>query len=294
MESREAERVDSVEPEPELPAHWARDRASITDMPPEIAEKLSSPKALGLLGEKNDPRDRERERAAGIVRPKKQRVTVRRDRLTEPGYVTMFRQRMKREGRSDEFLFRVRALIKKHGMLFNAAAAVIMPEMGYNGPDAETRLYREHQRIIGHYSAENALAEDAEEERLKTADEEFEEALSTLPPNAPKAKELEWIEAHPAMMRQARMLAGSAGSGKADSVVLLTARDILNAPHGVCPSRSAAIQLQHWANHSQKFFEQMMSEAKKKSTGDGAGADGAGVVEDDLGDLDASLAEHGL
>jgi hypothetical protein len=219
------------------------------------------------------------------------RIKIVRDKLTEPGHVTMFRQRMKREGRSAELDSRLQAAIQQHSLLVGEAMRKhVMPAMGFVSNEAEVRLYREHQKLIHHFAAENEVAADAEEERIRTADEEYEDALMTLPPNAPKAKELEWIEAHPAMMRQSRLQAGAKPSG----AVLLTAKDILNAPHGPCPSRSAANQLQHWVNHSQKFFEQIMSEAKKKSTGDGAGSDGSDVVDDNLDDLDGALAQHGL
>jgi hypothetical protein len=251
-----------------------------------------------------------------LGRPSNRRVKLKRDVATEPPVITMFRQRMKREHRSAELDTILRAVmsggkdveellvsrpelaefIPEHlrgGMAFNSAMRqVVMPAMGFVDDQAEIRLYREHQRLVHHISVENAVAVDADEERVKTEEQEYEDALMTLPPNAPKAKELEWIEAHPAMMRQSRLQAGVLS--RSGGLVILTARDILSAPHGPCPSRSAANQLQHWVNHSQKFFEQIMSEAKKKSTGDGAGGDGANSVEDNFEDIDASLAQHGL
>jgi hypothetical protein len=222
----------------------------------------------------------------------KRPLKLKRDKFLEPSVPTMFKHRMKREQRSAELEKRVRARMEAKSLLYGPALREVMPEMGFVSDDAEIRLYRQHMMAVGHLGLETSLALDAEEERLKTADEEYEEALMTLPPNAPKAKELEWIEAHPAMMRQARLQASSSRTGS--SVVLLTAKDILGAPHGLCPSRSAANQLQHWVNHSQKFFEQIMSEAKKKSTGDGTGGDGSETVEDNLDDLDGALAQHGL
>lgn len=228
-------------------------------------------------------------------RVRKGKNRLKRDPVTEPSVIQMFRHRMKREGRSEELNALLREVMNEGLQFSTAMRTVVMPKMGFVSDEAEIRIYREHQAVVHHLSIENEVAFDAEEERARTDEQEYEAALLTLPSNAPKAKELEWIEAHPAMMRQSRLLAtGRAGASGKPAVVLLTARDILNAPHGVCPSRSAANQLQHWVNHSQKFFEQIMSEAKKKSGGDGTGGDGTDVVDEGLEDLDASLAEHGL
>lgn len=268
--------------EPETPSVVKTDSIQSGQTTPR--ESFATPSSEPTLADKiaNKPK-------TGILKPCPK---AKRDRKAgEPLVEIMFRQRMKREGRSVELENRVRPVMEERGLLYRAAMRLyVMPAMGFISDEAEVRLYRQHMMDVHHVASETIAAEDAEEERLRTADEEYEEALMTLPPNAPKAKELEWIEAHPAMMRQSRLQAGSKSSG----IVLLMAKDILNAPHGLCPSRSAANQLQHWVNHSQKFFEQIMSEAKKKSTGDGAGGDGSETVEDNLDDLDASLAQHGL
>lgn len=271
--------------EPETPS--AERIGTIQSGPIKSSDSFATPSSEPTLADKiaNKPK-------TGIMKPSPK---AKRDRKAgEPLVEIMFRQRMKREGRSAELETRVRAVMQERGLLYRAAMRLyVMPAMGFISDEAEVRLYRQHMMDVHHLASETVVAEDAEEERLRTADEEYEDALMTLQPNAPKAKELEWIEAHPAMMRQSRLQAGSV-SGKSSGVVLLMAKDILNAPHGPCPSRSAANQLQHWVNHSQKFFEQIMSEAKKKSTGDGTGGDGSETVEDNLDDLDASLAQHGL
>lgn len=222
-------------------------------------------------------------------------LKVRRDPKREPRVSTMFKQRMQREGRGQELNERVRAVSRETGMGYASALHVVMPQMGFLNSESEIRLYRQHRRKCYESDLEEGLrvsaereelskAERAEEESHARLEEEFERALSQLPSNAKKWQELEWIEAHPAMMRESRMRA----IGK-DGPVVITAEDILNAPHGVCPSRAAAVQLQHWANNSVKFFEQIMSEAKKKSS-DGSGDEKkSGEVEDDLSEIEGLL-----
>jgi len=277
-----------------VPPMHSSERIDTTQTGPiESSEPGESPNSEDLRSQESMAEKLTKKRPRLSNRPLK----LKRDAKTEPPVAMMFKQRMKREGRSSELETRVRAVMQSEGLLYGSAMRKEMPAMGFISDDAEIRLYREHQMTVGHLATENFEAMDAEEERLRTADEDYEEALMTLSPNAPKAKELEWIEAHPAMMRQARLQAGSVSgvaTGRTSNVVLLTAKDILKAPHGMCPSRSAANQLQHWVNHSQKFFEQIMSEAKKKSTGDGAGSDGQETVEDNMDDLDGALAQHGL
>lgn len=237
------------------------------------------------------------EKREGALLPKRlprRSVKLRRDPVSEPKVSTMFKQRMAREGRAQELSERVREVIRETGMGYSSALEVVMPQMGYLNQQAEITLYRRHREECLRDSVEasiEAAAElereesrlTAEEQAAQKAEEEFEAALATLPANATKARELEWIEAHPAMMRHSRMKA----TGK-EGPVIITAADVLDAPHGVCPSRAAAVQLQHWANNSTKFFEQIMSEAKKKSS-DGAGSAIEGEVEDDLSEVEGLL-----
>lgn len=224
----------------------------------------------------------------------KRRVKLRRE-SGEPSVPSMFRDRMAREGRAKELQLRVREVISQTGMGYSAALRVVMPQMGYINDQMELRLHREHRDQVLRDTVAAAIDSAAKveeelnalsEEEVRAAAEEsaFESALLSLPANAPKARELEWIEAHPAMMRQSRMKA----TGKTGPV-LITAADILDAPHGVCPSRAAAVQLQHWANNSTKFFEQIMSEAKKKSSDGSGGSGGESEVEDDLSEVEDLL-----
>lgn len=210
---------------------------------------------------------------------------LKRDPKTEPPIASMFRDRMDREGKGPALRAMVRETVESTGMSYSSALQLVMPKMGFINSETEIRLYREHRKNILASAGETDDAVMMAAERAKTEEDAFFDALATLPANAPKAREIEWIEAHPAMMRSTRNKANGYGS----NVVNITADDVLNAPHGPCPSRSAAVQLQHWANNSAKFFEQIMSEAKKKSS-DGAGSGSTpGEVEDDLGELEDLL-----
>ena len=262
-----------------LSKDWTSGTLERDDLPEEL--RLALRKPGGLPASSQDP-------PSGVPH---YRVKLKRDPKTEPPVATMFRERMAREGRTKELKANVQQVMREHGMGFSAALRVVMPTMGYINDQAEIRMYRANKEQILIDRVESAIASDVikeemslEAEQARKEEEEFELALSKLPANAQRAREIEWIEAHPAMMRQSRMkVAGKTGP------VSITAADILDAPHGVCPSRGAAVMLQHWANNAAKFFEQIMSEAKKKSS-DGAGSTGGDIeVEDDLSEVEDLL-----
>ncbi len=200
---------------------------------------------------------------------------VKRNHKIEPAPMTMFTDRMKREGKYGDFSHEVRARMLETGEMIHEAKRKVAESWGYD-PGHEVKLYRQHQENLHIDCAEMEIVNAIAEEEASKQDDAFEAALSTLPSNAPKQNELDWIQAHPAMMRSAR-----AGKG---TVILLSADDILKAPNGPCPSRSAACQLQHWVNNVSEFYKQIMSEAKKKSSE-------AAPAEIDLSSEDDSLDE---
>lgn len=252
--------------------NWVDGTLKAEDLPEDQQEALLQPN--GLSDEELKPK-RLFYRTPKLVR----------DPKTEPPIASMFKDRKEREGKGPELRAMVREVMQENGMSYQAALQVVMPKLGFMNAETEIRLYREHRKRILSSAGETDLVVEEALERMTTEEEAFFDALATLPANAPKAREIEWIEAHPAMMRSTRNKANGYGT----NVVNITAEDVLRAPHGPCPSRSAAVQLQHWANNSAKFFEQIMSEAKKKSS-DGAGTGSTpGEVEDDLSELDDLL-----
>ena len=263
---------EQTTPSSNLKKSWVDGTLTADDMSEEDRRAMLQP---------NGPRDA----TLNVKRLLSRTPKLVRDPKTEPPVAQMFRDRMKREGRGEELNAAIREVCEEHGLSYRAALQVVMPRMGFVNTETEIRIYREHRKRLFASAGETEFAEETALERARTEEDELAEALATLPSNAPKARELEWIEAHPAMMRSSRNKANGYGT----NTVQILADDVLNAPHGPCPSRAAAVQLQHWANNSTKFFEQIMSEAKKKSS-DGSGAGGSGgtgdgAVEDDLSEI---------
>ncbi len=77
----------------------------------------------------------------------------------------------------------------------------------------------------------------------------FEVAISGLPATAPEEEILDWIAAHPAMVRHIWM---------EEEEIILTAKDVLEAPHGSAPCRIAATRLQYFVNRPEKFYDKLL------------------------------------
>jgi len=105
-------------------------------------------------------------------------------------------------------------------------------------------------------AAAAGVAERQRRSREKKRNAPFETAISDLPPTASPSVEMDWVKSHPAMTRKDRQK-------NTDDKILITPDDILNAPNGKCPSRSAAQMLQHYANKPDAFFKELLSETKK-------------------------------
>jgi len=89
------------------------------------------------------------------------------------------------------------------------------------------------------------------QKRRRRATMKFEEAISGLPTTTPKEEIVDWIAAHPAMSRHIWM-------EEEDGPIILTAQDVMEAPHGVAPCRAAATQLQSFVNRPDKFYDKML------------------------------------
>ena len=186
-----------------------------------------------------------------------------------PSAYTMCEMRMKEEGRGPE----LKALTQKYkddavesGIKFHwqTTRVIILKEMGYLGAEGEAKLWEERQQRNWMH-VENAKDLEAKQARQittqinreKRAGNEFEQAIATLPSEAPESVVIKWIETHPAMSLLSR-------SKDKTIIVRITAADLLNAPHGQCPSMKAARDLQHWANNAPKFYadrQEMMRKA---------------------------------
>jgi len=200
--------------------------------------------------------------------------------VTQKSVRLLFSERMKRDGRYKEFVDRVEKRMEEESKTWTGAVWPVMREMGYEGPNQERALYQKlleasHKTAL--QTQVQATRNEIREERLR---ENFELALAELPDTAPVAVEMDWIRAHPAMMRQSRQ--------SSPKQVSISADDVLCPPHGKAPSKGAANALQHWVNHTAEFFKQMLSEHKKKQETQAAQQR---EMDEDLDEIEALLKE---
>ena len=185
-----------------------------------------------------------------------------------------FQERMKREGREAEWLAVMKSVRTETGLKFGQAIWEAMKRMGYQGADVENRLYNE-------YLDAQKAKEDADlREKLGLINQEFEEALKTLPQRADYQAENDWILAHVAMTRRSILPPGQP--------VRITASDILHADHGPCPSRAAGIKLQHWANKPDEVYKNLAGVVKKPA---GDGETTKEEYDEDLAEVERLLKE---
>jgi hypothetical protein len=194
----------------------------------------------------------------------------------------LFIARMKREGRWREWTSKVRTYQENGAKHYSVAALKAMKEMGFEGIDGEEEL--EKKRLYGLDASERAIAHHARR-RLEKDERDakgFEGVVSALPTRAPYQDEIDWIRAHPAMMRLGR-------SQDKTQAVRIGINDILNTPAGRAPSQSAVYMLEHWANNPSKFYEKTLDEHKKIKDADGT--KGKPVVDAGIGEIEALLGE---
>ena len=151
---------------------------------------------------------------------------------------------------------------------------IAMKEFGYVDAATEWRIHEEYLSKVNK-NVEEEMAERKERQKaakkLQSSEELFERAVNGLAPTASETVDNDWIRAHAAMARKAR------GQVDTEGTVLITADDVLKAPHGPAPSKAAVYALQHWANFPHKFYEKMRREKKDEEGG------GAEWQVDDLG-----------
>lgn len=174
---------------------------------------------------------------------------------------SLFKERLIREGRYKFYRERYH-FHHNNGMSTTKANALAREELGYKGTDGEREAYEEYLRIEATKNIKPEKREEANKaleeliEGPRDTEMDFVSSLDSLPAVAPSQQELEWVRAHPAMMRMAR-----ANNPKAN--VVISSKDVWQSPHGPAPSRSAVNQLIYFANRPDKFYEQLMGEQKK-------------------------------
>jgi hypothetical protein len=170
----------------------------------------------------------------------------------------LFVERMKREGRGQEWRTVIKQVMQDTGKRYSQAIWEAMRKMGYIGPEKEHQLHDEFQAKGQKTKLQRQIDEERQQIREELMTESFEQVMKTLPNKAPISVEIDWIVAHPAMARRVRE------SDKTKNI-LITPEDILFAPHGPAPSKSAVVTLQHWAMFPQQFFKEILDEHLKHS-----------------------------
>lgn len=164
-----------------------------------------------------------------------------------------FRERMYREGRGGEFEKCLDEEVAECGNVFGAKGRAIwkvMKRMGYRNSAEEKKFWQEH------LNSQNAVEEATRIHENACEILDALEKIPNLPAAAPPAVELEWVGGHPAILRR------SLQRNKSEEAVI-TEEDILQAPHGLPPSRRAVNRLAHWANNVDEFQKQELSVHKK-------------------------------
>lgn len=201
--------------------------------------------------------------------------------------VTLFKLRLKNEGRFELYEHRIEELKALHPTeLPTAIAKMAREEFGFlaKGEIAASQEFRDAAHMEARERAQRAAHKaQSAKRRAKT----FDEALSALPHTADPAKEMDWVGAHPAMYRLKR--------GEVDEAtgnVTITAKDITDSIAGPAPSKRAVVQLNTWANDPETFLKAVISEHKKAQVMGDVG-DGALAPDSDLNEVRRMLAAIG-
>jgi hypothetical protein len=195
----------------------------------------------------------------------------------------MFQERLVRENRWEEFERAIAELqastpqVETHYERIARSKEIktkARKQCGYKDADYEKALYAQYMEARDFAARESGhLADGA----VSTT---FDRALNDLPSKADPQIENDWVMAHVAMARKSR-------NEDQDKPVIITGHDILKADHGPCPSRSAAIKLQYWANEPKKAFEALTNPMKKPA--EGREGDSEAVVDDGIDELERAL-----
>lgn len=192
----------------------------------------------------------------------------------------LFLQRMKREGREKDWFATLKRVMAETGKQFTPASWVAMREMGYVDAATERKLLSDYEANLHHTALRNQIKKEQDIIREERVIEDFEDAVRMLPDDAPDSVVRDWIAGHPAMARLSRQKDKT-------KAVMITASDLLQAPHGKAPSKSAAHALQHWANCPHEFWKEML---RRKTVDDVASVE-AEAADTTIGDAKRLLAE---
>lgn len=175
--------------------------------------------------------------------------------MTPPRYNTMnaFRERLRAEAGEDAlaaFELAVKEYVAANpGSHPQNVRFKVAPKFGYIGPKDERKRFDVRYGVAS-IDAERSDRQSAE------SDNSLMEAIKGLPATDSPIKEADWVRGHPAMMRGLR--------GKSGEKILVTAEDVLSAPHGLPPSQAAVFALQTWVAKPEEFQKWYLSNFAKK------------------------------
>jgi len=167
-----------------------------------------------------------------------------------------FEFRLLREMRLVEYRKKIKSLSKGGKITGLAAKKEAQRLFGFMGLDKERASLAAWLSEVQRVPNAEAIAERSRRTRAKQRNAPFESAVADLPATASPSVEMDWVKSHPAMTRKDRQK-------NSTDKILITPDDIIKAPNGKCPSRSAAQLLQHYANKPDAFFKELLSETKK-------------------------------
>ncbi len=172
----------------------------------------------------------------------------------------LFGERMKREGRYNDWQKRITYWRKEGGLQWTPASWRAMYDFGYVNAAQEREFARIHEESLLDEHIKDELRNESARHEESVARVTFDEIMEQLPATASAREELDWISSHPAMMREP----------DDDGLVTLTVADLTDA-NGEPPSRSAVGRLKHWCNNRSEFFKALMTTDRKAAGGDDTG-----------------------
>jgi hypothetical protein len=178
----------------------------------------------------------------------------------------------------DAFEMRAKEYAAEAKIPIQSARSKIAKEFGYIDAKDERRRFDNRHRV-------SSREYEQHDKAVEEADRAVKEAMKGLPVTALPVEEADWIRGHPAMMRQSRTRTGK--------LLLVTAEDITDAPHGPPPSQSAVISLQSWINRPDEFAKWYASTFAKTLQARAEAAE-ARIVRDQAGEPETMAIDEAL
>ncbi len=186
----------------------------------------------------------------------------------------LFRARMVRENRGKELDARI-SNHRDDGKSRRGAIYAAMREMGYSGPENEKKLFYRAEAQGLHDWRQKKLSVRKKNYRRRMKNQELDDVMDTLPPNASPEKEMDWVVGHRKLFHAAMQL-----SDETAEPVRLTGGDLKDAPS------QAAVTLLTIALLDPMEWAKKKRDAHKAKTEAGVGGEqDKGVIPDDLSAL---------